>query len=281
MSVYQLTNKGDIEYHIDMNNKEIIFVQQSTNNIYKDVCINEKDVFDGIIKIGEYLNNLGEVETKDLFETWYYKYGGKNAVINVKTKELINSAINNNVEKRIQCYFEKKLHQLFKISNFCYIDNFKNLPNIQLNFIDFMPKIYLLYELNNIITSIKKNKIPTSKIWEFTNKKGAQLTTKEIYNICKDIFKLNFAICPIIRYDSETNTGYYVFTNLIDIAYFYFLSKIITYEDKIFSKISICNICHHIFIDYTGTTLYCKECKPESIRRNKANSRASLSCDQK
>ena len=55
MSVYQLTNKGDIEYHIDMNNKEIIFVQQSTNNIYKDVCINEKDVFDGKIAKNETL----------------------------------------------------------------------------------------------------------------------------------------------------------------------------------------------------------------------------------
>lgn len=286
MFIYKLSNIKNMEYVFSMKDRKVTFLPIKKALIPTDVKVDEKQVFDLLLNIGKYVNNMGEISNKELFKDWRKKVGGSIPLIEYKMKELINYAleykscdIDNN--KNDYNRFRKYLKDLFLKEPF-YILNFSEYaPTIEKDFIEFLPKIYLLYELNNIILAIENNKIPNSKIWDFVDKNGNLLSCSSIYDIAKQIFEINFNITPLIRYNMNTNMPYYVFDNLIDIGYFYFLTKIISCKyrikhtkQKFFAKTKICRLCGFYFIDYAGKTLYCDFCKTEASTNRQRKNRA-------
>lgn len=274
MGVYQLTNKDNMDYKLDIKSNKIIYLTHGKTDIIKDIPIDEAKIFNYIISIGELINRLGEISIKEHYEKWCFKSGGKTLYIDILENEFIEKALStynnsldsleDNIYKQDIFNINSKIKKLISLTGIRYFNDFNNyLPVKEENFFDFFKQCHYLYELNNILESINKNKLPTSKLWIFkaTNLKSLELA--EIYDITKGIVNNSFNLQPLIKYDNITNTPYYVFSNVFEIAYFHLLSSLTLTQSKLTKgkRTNICELCGFIYVKTGNNSKHCPECR--------------------
>lgn len=289
MCAYQLTNLGNMKYILEIKQNKIIYISSGKTDIRKEILIDEIKIFNYIISIGKSINELGEISQKENYEKWHYKSGGKTYYIDILENEFIGNALNiynnldnsedNNYKQNI-FNINRKIKKLISLTGIRYFNDFNNqLPILEENFFDFFKSCHVLYEINNILENINKNKIPNSKLWLFKH-----LNSSEMYDITKEIVNKIFTIQPLIKYDNKLNKPYYVFYNIFEIAYFHLLSCVILTQSKLSksSRTGICEICGFIYIKTSNNTKYCPDCKTKAATKRKIEERKRKStCDKK
>lgn len=274
MSIYQLTNQGNMEYKLDIKNNKIIYLSQGKADMIKNTPVDEKKIFNIIISIGELINNLGNISIKECFDKWHFKSGGKQLYIDKIENEFIENALrvynenkyypDDSNYKQDVININKKIKKLIKMTGIRYFYDYNNvLPYKEDNFSDFFKDCHILYEINNILKSINENKLPISKLWYFENTKCKTLTLSEIYDITKNIVKNYFSLAPLIWYDNIHNVPYYVFVSIFQVAYFHLLSCVTLTQSK-FTKgkrANICELCGYIYIKTGNNSKYCEDCR--------------------
>lgn len=285
MGVYQLTNKDNMDYKLDIKSNKIIYLTHGKTDIIKDISIDEEKIFNYIIGIGELINGLGEISIKEHYEKWHFKFGGKTLYIDTLENEFIEKALstyNNNLDsledniyKQDISNINRKIKKLISLTGIRYFDDINNhLPVKEEDFFDFFKQCHFLYEINNILENINNNKSPNSKLWIFENTNFEHLELSEIYDITKNIVNNSFNLRPLIKYDNITNTPYYVFSNVFEIAYFHLLSALTLTQSKLSKgkRTNICELCGFIYIKTGNNSKYCQECRQneaDSKRQNK------------
>ena len=288
MCAYQLTNLGNMKYKLEIKHNKIIYISSGKTDVRKDILIDEIKIFNYIISIGKSINELGEISQKENYEKWHYKSGGKTYYIDMLEDEFIRNALNiynnldnledNNYKQNI-FNINRKIKKLISLTGIRYFDDVdKYLPVIEDDFFALFKPCHILYEINNILENINKNKTPNSKLWIFKN-----INSSEIYDITKEIISKIFNIQPLIRYDNKLNKPYYVFFNIFEIAYFHLLSSVILTQSKLSksSRTGICEICGFIYIKTSNNTKYCPDCKTKAATKRKREERKRKStCDK-
>lgn len=290
MSVYQFTNKDNMNYKLDIKGNKIIYLSNGKTDNIKCVLIDEIEVFNYIISIGKSINNLGSVSIKECFEKWHFKSGGKTPYIDILEKEFIENALsayNNGLNDLETSYYKqdianinRKINKLMLMTGIRYFDNVNRLlPSIEESFFDFFKECHFLYEINNILENVNSKKIPSSKLWLFENFNHSTLNLPEIYDITKNIVNNTFNLKPLIKYDNIENKPYYVFYNIFEIAYFHLLSLItITQSNCLKSKrTNICELCGFIYIKTGNNSKYCKNCLKKAVKKRKRKERTTKS----
>lgn len=273
MSIYQLTNKDNMDYILDVKSNKIIYLSYGKTDNINDVIVDERKVFNHIISIGKLIDNLGSISIKECLEKWHFKSGGNTLYIDMLENEFIENALNiynnnlnsledNNYKQDI-ININRKIKKLTLMTGIRYFDDVNNLlPSIEEEFFDFFKECHFLYEINNILENIINKKMPLSKLWLFENTNNSTLDLSEIYDITKSIVNNTFNLRPLIKYDDTENKPYYVFSNIFEIAYFHLLSSLTLTQSKVNKgkRTNICELCGFIYIKTGNNSKYCKEC---------------------
>lgn len=294
-NTYLLTKKDETKTEVNLAESKIFYwnVKNSTNHI---IAINQDEIFKHIMSIGRSIDKLGNIEKLDYYLACK-KTGGREYIIYNQEKKFIINALNfvdiENENKDKITHIEKKeknniikqlkvLDELFGIEY--YSDNDKSLSKNGIScyardLIDFLPKIHILYEFNNIIESVNKNKICESKLWEFNDENNNQLNSADILKMTKYFFSELFNINPIIRYNDETNKPQYLFSNIIEVAIFKMMSVVANsgLNLRVKSKAKICDICSYIYFPTSNNQRFCNNCKKtaDNNRQKKCRNKKS------
>lgn len=294
MSIYQLTNQGNMEYKLDIEYNKIIYLSQGKADMIKDTPVDEKKIFNIIISIGELINNLGNISMKECLDKWHFKSGGKQLYIDKIEKEFIENALrvynenkyypDDSTYKQDVININKKINKLIKMTGIRHFDDYnKVLPYLENSFSDFFEECHILYEINNILKSINENKMPISKLWYFENTKCKTLTLSEIYDITKNIVNNYFVLTPLIQYDNIHNVPYYAFNSIFQVAFFHLLSCVTLTQSK-FTKgmrTNICELCGYIYIKTGNNSKYCEDCRKIAEAKKKKKKRLKKAQNKK
>lgn len=285
-----MTKKDTTKIEFDFIDKTITYWSVGDSylgeNKYTKINININEIYKDVINLGKFINEIGNTKN-ELYTKAYNKSLGKDYTINLVEKNFITEIIEKikNVNINIEKLSEESssTNQLNNIKDKVLFLNKKYgiemyTSHYERDLIELLSKIHILYEFNEILTSIDNNKECHSKIWSFTDKNNKPISNNDILELTKYYFSKLFEIKVKINYDNKKNRPVYYFDNIIDIVAFKMFSLFTTCGLKLNKKpkTRVCSICGVLYLPTSNIQKYCESCIKIGQKNRQRKHRAKL-----